>query len=85
MLRRRCARYRAQRQQVLGALAIALPEVRAADLRGVGRALDPVLLLGRGLLSPTTRQGLIPSGRVTRACLQVDPNPLPLLANPHAV
>jgi transposase len=68
-LRGRGAGYRTQWQQVLGALAIALPEVHAADLRGMGRTLHPILLLGRRILPSATRQGLIASGRATCARL----------------
>ena len=55
--------HRAQRQQALGALAPALPQVPAPDLRGVGRAIDPALLLGQGLLRAAARPRVLAPGR----------------------
>lgn len=52
--------HRAQRQQVLGALALAVPDVPAPDLRRVGRAVHPALLLGPNVndrRSPTEWSG----------------------------
>jgi transposase len=90
--RRRCpdvCRRRAgdgkQWQAALGALAAAMPDVPAPDLRRVGRPDHHPFLLGRRLLSATTRQRLRASDRCSGLGLQVDTHSLPLLAAAHAL
>ncbi len=79
------ARHRAQRQKTLGALATAVSEILAPDVRRMGRRDHSSLVLGRRLLSTTTRQGMFPSSRPASVGLQVGPDPLSLLADPHTL
>lgn len=73
VLRRR-ARHRAQRKLDLGALAMAVSEVHAANLRRVGRTDDSTLGMGRRLLSTTETGRQITSCRAARAGIQMDPH-----------
>lgn len=82
---RHCSRDRAQRQQVLGPLAPALPEVPAPDVRGAGRPVHPALLMDQSLLRAAAHQGLLTPDPSPRFVLQVDQDLLPLLARLHSL
>jgi hypothetical protein len=62
-----------------GALALVLPEISAPEHRGVGRHVDPLLLLGQCLLPPTTRERQKAPCGDTRALVQMAAHPLSLL------
>ena len=64
---------------------MAMPDLPAAELCRVGRADNQQIVLGGRLLSPATREGLFPPRRCTRPGVQVDPHPVPLLADPDPV
>src|SRR5438477_4337269 len=48
----------------------------------MGRQLDPALVLGSRLLRESQGQGCFPQRHHSRAGIEVDPNPLSLLAGP---
>src|SRR3982751_2560369 len=65
MLQRDCTCARQQRQTILGALALGLSEVSAANVPGMGRAFASFLRLGETLLRAATRERQ--SGKYRRA------------------
>ena len=74
-----------QREQVLGALALCLSELPAPNFRRVGGADRDPELLGEGLLRRLPSSRHAPSGGPSRARLQVDSHPVPLLGGPDSV
>src|SRR3954471_4823829 len=72
MLQRDCTCARQQRQTMLGALALGLSEVSAANVPGMGRAFASFLRLGERLLRAATRQRQTGKHRRASSCVQVD-------------
>ena len=84
-VRRHRAGHRAQRQQVLGALALRAPSSCARPSSNGPPAPIPHCYWAKRLLRAAARQGRLPQRRPARARLQVDPHRLSLLAGPHAL
>jgi hypothetical protein len=76
---------RAQRAEQVGALAVLLPEVPAAELRRVCWGICPALLLGQGFLYATESQREVTSGGGACVGLEVDQDHLPVLADEAAI
>ena len=81
--RRGAPPHRTPRQAGLGALAPPVSNVPAANVRRVGRRIDPACLLGAGLFPAAARPGDSAAGRRARAGLQGDPSPLAVLAGSY--
>ena len=71
----------AQRQAILGALAVSVPEVLASNVCRVGDGVDPLFLLGASLLRAPTRQRGLASGGGSSPRVQMDSDRVSLLAN----
>src|SRR5439155_25638957 len=82
---RGCTRAGQQRLAVLGALALGLSGVSAANVPGMGRAFVSFLRLGRSLLRPATLQRQTGKHRRASSCVQVDSHSVSLLEGPHTV
>jgi len=80
-----CPGDRAQREEELGPLAPAVSEIPAADVRRVGWPDDRPVVLGGRLLPAAAREGQPPPGRRASPGVQVDPHPVPLLADANTV
>lgn len=77
----RRARQRAQQAELLGAVALLLPEVPAPDLRRVRVREYPAFVPGAGLLRVAAGEGEGPSRGGAGALLQVGADHLPVLAD----
>ena len=73
----------AQRPVDLGALALAVPDVLAPDVRGMGRAHHQQIVLGRLVLSSAESQRLLAPGGCQSVSVQMDPHPVSMLENAH--
>jgi hypothetical protein len=84
-LRRRRSRHRTKWSLMLGALALGMPHLPAANLCRMDGTDHPSLPLGSCILSKAAQRWEIPPSLLARARIQVDPHPAPLLDDTAAL